>query len=55
MIVLGIVLIIVGLLLPQFGILETIGIILLLIGLVLWFLPAVGRPVGRGVYRGRYW
>lgn len=50
MIVLGLVLLIVGAVLPL-PLLTTIGIILLVIGAILWLLGAVGRPVaGR-----RYW
>lgn len=50
MIVLGLVLLIVGVVLPL-PLLTTIGIILLVIGAILWLLGAVGRPVaGR-----RYW
>jgi len=54
-IALGIVLVIVGLLLPQFAVLETIGIILIIVGAILWLLGASGRPMGPGLYRGRYW
>lgn len=50
MIVLGIILLIIGYVLPL-PILTTLGIILLVIGAILWVLGAVGRPVaGR-----RYW
>jgi hypothetical protein len=50
MIVLGIILLIVGYVLPL-PILITIGWILVVIGAILWILGAVGRPVaGR-----RYW
>lgn len=50
MIALGVVLLIVGYLLP-IPLLYTLGAILLVIGAVLWILGAVGRPVaGR-----RYW
>jgi hypothetical protein len=45
-IVLGIILIIVGLVVPSLSILYTIGGVLVLIGVVLWILGAVGRPVG---------
>ena len=55
MFVLGLVLLLIGLLVPQFAILETIGIVLLLIGAVLWVLPSVGGPPVRGPYRGRWW
>ena len=51
MIVLGVILLVVGLLVPNLSILTTIGIILLVVGGVLWLLGSVGRPVaGR-----RYW
>jgi hypothetical protein len=46
MIVLGIILIIIGAVVPNLSILYTIGGILVLIGVVLWILGAVGRPVG---------
>jgi Family of unknown function (DUF6131) len=50
MIVLGIILLVVGYVLPL-PILITIGWILVIIGAILWILGAVGRPVaGR-----RYW
>jgi Family of unknown function (DUF6131) len=49
MITLGIVLIILGLIIP-IPILTTLGIILLVIGAVLAILGGVGRPVG-----GRRW
>jgi hypothetical protein len=50
MIILGIILLVVGYLLPL-PILITIGWILVVIGAILWILGAVGRPVaGR-----RYW
>jgi hypothetical protein len=50
MIVLGIILLVVGYVLPL-PILITIGWILVVIGAILWILGAVGRPVaGR-----RYW
>jgi hypothetical protein len=50
MIVLGIVLLVLGYLLP-IPILYTLGWILLVIGVILWILGAAGRPVaGR-----RYW
>lgn len=48
--VLGLILVIVGYLLPL-PILVTIGIILLVVGAVLWILGATGRPVGGR----RYW
>ncbi len=52
MLVLGIILIVVGLVVPKsVNSCLTIGIILLVIGAILWILGAVGRPVaGR-----RYW
>ena len=51
MIVLGIILLVVGFVVPSLAILKTIGGILLLIGVVLWILGAVGRPVaGRKVW-----
>lgn len=50
MIILGIVLILVGLLVPQLSILFTIGIVILVIGLVLIAMSARGHPVG-----GRRW
>jgi Family of unknown function (DUF6131) len=46
MIILGIILIVVGALVPNLSILYTIGGILVVIGLILWILGAVGRPVG---------
>jgi hypothetical protein len=50
MIVLGIILLVIGYVLPL-PILITIGWILVVIGAILWILGAVGRPVaGR-----RYW
>lgn len=56
MIALGLILLVVGLLLPQLSVLVTIGIILLVVGAILWFLPtATGRTYGPGIYRGRYW
>jgi Family of unknown function (DUF6131) len=50
MIVLGIILLVVGYVLPL-PILITIGWILVVIGAILWILGAVGRPVGGR----RYW
>jgi dipeptide/tripeptide permease len=50
-IVLGIILILVGYLLPVPAIIATIGWVLLVIGLVLLVLGQVGRPVGGR----RYW
>lgn len=50
MLILGLVLLIIGIIVP-IPILETIGIILLIIGAILWVLGGVGHPVaGR-----RYW
>jgi hypothetical protein len=46
MIVLGIVLLVVGFLVPSLIILKTIGGIILLVGIILFILGAVGRPVG---------
>lgn len=51
MIVLGIILLVVGLLLP-FPILTTIGIILIVVGVILALLGAVSRPV---MGRRHYW
>ncbi|HWF68646.1 MAG TPA: hypothetical protein VG187_03620 [Mycobacterium sp.] len=45
MIILGIILLVVGYVLPL-PLLITIGWILVVIGAVLWILGAVGRPVG---------
>ena len=50
MIVLGIILIVIGYLVPV-PILYTIGGILVVVGVILWILGAVGRPVGGR----RYW
>ena len=50
-IVLGVILILVGYLLPVPAIIATIGWILLVIGVVLLILGQVGRPVGGR----RYW
>ena len=50
MIVLGLILLIVGYLLPL-PILTTIGVILLVVGAILWLLGASGRPIGGR----RYW
>jgi len=49
MIILGLILIIVGYLLP-IPLLMTLGVILLVIGLILWFVPSVNARVG-----GRRW
>jgi hypothetical protein len=50
MIVLGIILLVLGYVLPM-PLLATIGWILVVIGAVLWILGAVGRPVaGRKVW-----
>jgi Family of unknown function (DUF6131) len=45
MIVLGIILIVVGYLLPM-SLLITIGIILLVVGAALWILGSTGHPIG---------
>jgi hypothetical protein len=45
MIILGIILLVVGYVLPL-PILITIGWILVVVGVILWILGAVGRPVG---------
>jgi membrane-bound ClpP family serine protease len=45
MIGLGVILLIIGLLVPQLSILTTIGIVLLVIGAVLWIMGSIGRPV----------
>jgi hypothetical protein len=45
MIILGIILLVVGYVLPL-PLLITIGWILVVIGAILWILGAVGRPVG---------
>lgn len=45
MIILGIVLVVLGYVLPL-PILTTVGWILIVIGAVLWILGAIGRPVG---------
>ncbi|HEY6424752.1 MAG TPA: DUF6131 family protein [Pseudonocardiaceae bacterium] len=50
MIVGGIVLILLGYLVPGLGILTTIGVIVLVIGLVLLLLGSIGRPIGRRHY-----
>jgi Family of unknown function (DUF6131) len=50
MIVIGIILIVIGYVLPL-PILYTLGIVLLIIGLILLLLGAVGRPIGGR----RYW
>ncbi|MDT5353887.1 MAG: hypothetical protein QOJ56_2419 [Mycobacterium sp.] len=50
MIVLGIILIVVGYVVPV-PILYTLGGILVVVGVILWILGAVGRPVGGR----RYW
>jgi hypothetical protein len=51
MIILGIILIVVGYVVPSLSILYTIGGILVVVGVILWILGAVGRPVGGR----RYW
>lgn len=55
MIALGLILLIVGILVPQFAVLETIGIILLVVGAILWLLPLAGGPTVRGPIRGRWY
>lgn len=50
MIVLGIILLVLGYLLP-ISILATLGWILIVLGIILWVLGAAGRPVGGR----RYW
>lgn len=50
MIILGLILLIIGAVVPGLGILFTIGIIVLAIGLVLLLLGGIGHPVG-----GRRW
>ena len=50
MIILGIVLLVLGYVLPV-PILATLGIILIVIGAVLWVLGSTGRPIGGR----RYW
>ena len=54
MIVLGLVLLVLGYLLP-IPLLATLGWILIVIGVILWVLPTVGGPPVRGPYRGRWW
>jgi hypothetical protein len=54
MIVLGLILLIVGYILPL-SILETIGILLIVVGAILAVLPSVGGPTINGPYRGRWW
>jgi hypothetical protein len=51
MIVLGIILLVIGILLP-IQILTTLGIILIVVGVILELLGAVGRPV---MGRRHYW
>lgn len=51
MVVLGIILLLIGYLLPVPYFVATIGWICLIIGIVLWVLGAAGRPVGGR----RYW
>lgn len=46
MIVLGIILIIIGAVVPNLAILYTIGGVLVVIGVILFILGAAGRPVG---------
>lgn len=51
MLILGLVLLLVGYLIPQLSILTTIGLVLLVVGAVLWLAGSLGRPVGGR----RYW
>jgi membrane-bound ClpP family serine protease len=51
MIILGIILLVVGLVIPKLAILFTIGIIVLVIGLILLALGTFNHPVGGR----RYW
>lgn len=55
MLILGIVLIVVGLLVPQLHVLFTIGIILAVIGLVLLLAPSLGLNGGRPLGGRRYY
>lgn len=50
MIVLGIILVVVGYVVPNLAILATIGWIVLAIGIILLVLGQVGRPVGGRQY-----
>lgn len=50
MIVLGLILLVLGYLLP-IPILATLGWILIVLGIILWVLGAAGRPIGGR----RYW
>lgn len=51
MITFGVILIVIGLLVPKLAVLFTIGIVIAVIGLALILLGAVGHPVGGR----RYW
>lgn len=46
MITLGVVLLVIGFLVPGLQVLWTIGVLLLLVGIVLWILGSMGRAVG---------
>ena len=46
MITLGVVLLVIGFLVPGLHVLWTIGAILLVVGVVLWILGSMGRAVG---------
>lgn len=51
MIILGIILLVIGYVVPSLAVLTYIGWILVVIGAILWILGAVGRPVaGRRVW-----
>jgi Family of unknown function (DUF6131) len=45
-IILGIILIVIGLLVPGLAVLNTIGVLLLVVGVILWILGSMGRAVG---------
>jgi hypothetical protein len=53
LVVLGLILLVIGLLLPKFAILVTIGVVVLIVGLILVALRVSGRPLGGGTRR--YW
>jgi membrane-bound ClpP family serine protease len=46
MITLGVVLLVIGFLVPGLHVLWTIGVLLLVVGVVLWILGSMGRAVG---------
>ena len=52
MIILGVICVIAGILLPQFGILVTVGVICVIIGIVLVLLGRTGHRVGG---RAHWW